>query len=313
MPSQPKVFISYASSERELAIRLRADLEAAGADAWQFEQSAVPGTDAWASILTRISESDYFVVLLSPQAVQSRAVREEIDHAHYSSLNGPDHRPVAIPLILDDSVTVPPKLTRAVRMAYRPSAHATVVSGLTRAMGIEPSAPLFASAADLEMTRISSEEFDIEREVKAFFSSLVERNAFVADQYQVLVAPTQRAAGGRFQHGNRTVIEWFVADANWRFRNDGGKRREEFLFLVREPLVFGVSHGYVVETNVVAQVRAVLRATYVESKEEDFAITENRLTLRFEGFLDAIPTTFINGESTCVAAPFPISAPENNQ
>ena len=162
-------------------------------------------------------------------------------------------------------------------------------------MGIEPSTPLFASAADLEMTLISNEEFDMEREVEAFFSSLVERNTSVAEQYQALVAPTQRAAGGRFRHGNRTVIEWFVADANWRFRDDGGKRREEFLFLVREPLVFGVSHGYMVETNVVAQVRAVLRATYAEPKEEDFVLTENRLTLRFEGFLDAIPTTFKNG------------------
>lgn len=295
MPSRPKVFISYASSERELAIRLRADLEAAGADAWQFEQSAVPGTDAWDSILIRISQSDYFVVLLSPLAVQSRAVREEIDHAHYSSLNGPDRRPVAIPLILDDSVTVPPKLARAVRMAYRPSAHATVVSGLTRAMGIESSAPLFASAAELEMTHVSNEEFDIKREVEAFFSSLVERNTAVAERYQALVAPTQHAAGGRFQHGDRTVIEWFVADANWRFRDDGGKRREELLFLVREPLVFGVSHGYMVETNVVGQVRAILSATYTEPKEGDFALTENRLTLCFEGFLDAIPTTVVEG------------------
>ena len=260
MPSRPTVFISYASSERELALRLCDDLKAIGADAWQFDQSAVPGTEAWDSILTCISQSDYFVVLLSSQAIQSRAVREEIDHAHYSSLNGPKRRPIAIPLILDDSVTVPPKLARAVRMAYRPSAHSTVVSGLARAMGIESTAPLFAFASELETTHVSDQEFDVDREVEAFFSSLVTRNASVLEQYQALIAPTERAAGGRFRHGNRTVIEWFVPDANWRFRENVGKRRGEVLFLVREPLVFGVAHGYMIETNVVAQVRAVVRA-----------------------------------------------------
>lgn len=295
MPSRPTVFISYASSDRELALRLRDDLETIGAEAWQFDRSAVPGTDAWDSILACISKSDYFVVLLSPQAIQSRAVREEIDHAHYWSLNGPERRPVAIPLILDDSVAVPPKLARAVRMAYHPSAHSTVLSGLARAMGIESTTPLFASASELETTHISDREFDVDREVEAFFSSLVAQNASVVEQYQAFIAPTERAAGGRFRHGNRTVIEWFVPDAHWRFRDNGGKRREEILFLVREPLVFGINHGYMVETNVVAKVRAILRATYSEPNDGDFTLTENSLTLRFEGFLNAIPTTFADG------------------
>lgn len=292
MANRPTVFISYASGEREMALRLRGDLEAAGADAWQFDQSAVPGTDAWDAILSRISESDYFVVLLSPQSVQSRAVREEIDHAHYSSLNSPERRPVAIPLILDDSVTVPPKLARSVRIVYRPTAHATVVSTIARAMGIESIAPLFASVVELEMTLVSGEEFEIEREVEAFFSSLIERNPSVSEQYKVLAAPTEGAAGGRFKHGEITVIEWFVPDANWRFRDNGGKRHEELLFLVREPLIFGVHRGYMIENNVVAQVRAVLNAKYAEPKDGDFALTENSLTLRFEGFLASIPTTF---------------------
>ena len=104
MPMRPKVFISYVSADRELATQLRADLEMAGADPWQFDYSAIPGTDAWDVILNRIAESDYFLVLLSPQALQSQAVREEIDHAHYSRLNGPEQRPVQIPLILDDSI-----------------------------------------------------------------------------------------------------------------------------------------------------------------------------------------------------------------
>lgn len=74
----PKVFISYASKDRQLADRLRTDLATAGADPWQFDHSAVPGTDAWDVILTRIGQSDYFLVVLSLQAVESDAVREEI-------------------------------------------------------------------------------------------------------------------------------------------------------------------------------------------------------------------------------------------
>jgi hypothetical protein len=78
MAAHPKVFISYVSADRELATQLRADLETAGADPWQFDHSAVPGTDAWDVILDRISQSDYFLVLLSPQALESQAVREEM-------------------------------------------------------------------------------------------------------------------------------------------------------------------------------------------------------------------------------------------
>jgi hypothetical protein len=234
MPIRPKVFISYVAADRELATKLRADLEATGADPWQFDHSAIPGTDAWDVILNRISESDYFLVLLSQQALQSQAVREEIDHAHYSRLNGPERRPNSIPLILDDSITVPPKLVRAVRMPYRQSAHATVVGGLAGAMGLTSGPPLFAHASEPELTLTSEHELDVPREVEAFYVSLIDRNPTISSQYEALIAPTARLAGGRFNKPHEhfykrkiSVLGWFTPKSDWRFRDSGGRRDDE--------------------------------------------------------------------------------------
>jgi len=292
MSIKPKVFISYVDADRGLATQLRVDLEAAGADPWQFDHSAIPGTDAWDLILTRISQSDYFLVLLSPQALESQAVREEIDHAHYSRLNGPERRPVQIPLILDDSIKVPPKLVRAVRMAYRPSAHSTVVAGLTNAMGITSSPLLFDDASEPELTVIAEHEFDVPKEVEAFYRSLIEKNSNLSKQYHALIAPTAAMAGGRFNMTHEqffkreiAVLEWFTPDASWSYRNGVGRRDSETIYIVREPLVFGVHRGYMIETNVIAQIHATLHEDHLEP----FVVSKSRLTLRFEGFLHSIP------------------------
>jgi hypothetical protein len=294
MPVRPKLFVSYVSADRGLANQLRADLEAAGADPWQFDHSAILGTDAWDVILTRISHSDYFLVLLSRQALESQAVREEIDHAHYSRLNGPERRPVPIPLILDDSIAVPPKLVRAVRMAYRPSAHSTVVAGLASAMGLNFGPLLFADAAEAELTLTAEHELDLPREVEAFYVSLIQRNRDISNQHEALSAPTARMAGGRFNKTHERfykreiqVLEWFTPDASWGYRNGVGRRDSETIYIVREPLVWGVHRGYIIETNVIAQIRAILH----EDHAEPFIVNKSQLTLRFEGFLDAIPAT----------------------
>jgi hypothetical protein len=300
MPVRPKVFISYVAADRELATKLRTDLESAGADPWQFDYSAIPGTDAWDVILDRIAKSDYFLVLLSLQAMQSQAVREEIDHAHYSRLNGPDRRPALIPLILDDSITVPPKLVRSVRMAYRSSAHSTVVAGLASTMGLTSGPLLFAEASEADLTLAAPRELDVPKEVQAFYVSLIERNSAISSQYEALITPTARLAGGRFNKPHElfyqrkiSVLEWFTPHSDWRFRDGAGRRDDETIYIVREPLVWGVHRGYIIESNLVAQIRAILHEDYAETPEGtfkgSFSIRECRLTLRFEGFLDSIP------------------------
>jgi hypothetical protein len=50
-----------------------------------------------------------------------------------------------------------------------------------------------------------------------------------------------------------------------------------------------------IETNVVAQIRAILHEDYEEPSEGNFSISKSRLTLRFEGFIDSIPAKDPNG------------------
>jgi hypothetical protein len=110
----PKTFISYATPDIGLAQRLKEDLQRAGCDPWQFDLSAIPGTDAWTAILERIDKSDFFIVIVSQNAMTSRAVLEEIAHAHYCSVNNADGRPRIIPLVIEEHVTLPRQIVRAV-------------------------------------------------------------------------------------------------------------------------------------------------------------------------------------------------------
>ena len=157
-----KAFISFCGADRELAQRLQRDLATAGCASWQFDISAIPGTDAWEAILQRIEQSDFFLVLLSEAASQSRGVTEEISHAHYCSLNSPSGVPRIIPLLLQGGVTVPRKIVRAVRLQFRGDTYDNDFALLLRSLGIEPSP--FQTATGLEASSTRSYEFEAERE-----------------------------------------------------------------------------------------------------------------------------------------------------
>ncbi len=76
-----KVFISYSHKNELLAREVAKALEQAGLDVWDAEREIMPG-DNWAEkIAEGLKESEAMVVLLTPDAVQSRAVRHEIDYA----------------------------------------------------------------------------------------------------------------------------------------------------------------------------------------------------------------------------------------
>jgi TIR domain len=105
-----RAFISFCGADGVLAQRLQRDLEKSGCATWQFDISAVPGTDAWETILERIEQSEFFLVLLSEAATRSPGVKEELSFAHYRSLNSASGTPRIIPLVLQDSVTVPRKI-----------------------------------------------------------------------------------------------------------------------------------------------------------------------------------------------------------
>jgi hypothetical protein len=76
-----KVFISHAASDGDFARRLAALLSKAGLEVWSAEEKLALG-DNWAlEIGQALEASDAMVVLVSPKAMQSQWVQNEIQFA----------------------------------------------------------------------------------------------------------------------------------------------------------------------------------------------------------------------------------------
>lgn len=73
----PSVFISYSSADREFVERLVRDLDAAEVDVF-YDQRIPPG-ESWAeSLANAIESAEFLLVVLSPDAVESQWVEQEI-------------------------------------------------------------------------------------------------------------------------------------------------------------------------------------------------------------------------------------------
>jgi len=76
-----QVFISYSRKDIKFARRLAGDLEKAGFDVW-WDVSDLKGGDDWVRFIpAAIEASQYFVVLLSPNSLQSEWVEKEYSYA----------------------------------------------------------------------------------------------------------------------------------------------------------------------------------------------------------------------------------------
>jgi hypothetical protein len=76
-----RVFISYSRKDINFARRLATDLEGAGFDVW-WDLSDLKGGDDWVRFIpSAIEASQYFVVLLSPNSIQSEWVSKEYSYA----------------------------------------------------------------------------------------------------------------------------------------------------------------------------------------------------------------------------------------
>jgi hypothetical protein len=101
-----KVFVSHTMKDRQVAESVYSDLQNAGAQVYQFGESEALGGDAWDQILTWISDSDAFVVLLSRHTPSSKGVKAEIQQANHSYIN--KNRPSAvIPALVQAGAQVP--------------------------------------------------------------------------------------------------------------------------------------------------------------------------------------------------------------
>ena len=74
-------FVSYAREDRDIALRLTDDLRAAGVDVW-IDHRNIRGGDPWdEAVETALRQSPTMLVILSPDAVQSRSVMDEVSYA----------------------------------------------------------------------------------------------------------------------------------------------------------------------------------------------------------------------------------------
>ena len=76
-----EVFISYSHKDQEFVIRLASDLDPQVGGVW-FDQSDIRAGDKWRErIAEGIRHCKVFVVVLSPDAVASKYVQDEINQA----------------------------------------------------------------------------------------------------------------------------------------------------------------------------------------------------------------------------------------
>jgi hypothetical protein len=95
-----RVFISYRAQapDQALAQALYQDLQAAGHQPFLAGSSLQLG-DLWAQrILQELEQSDYFVLLLSPQSVTSEMVMDEVKHAKELQESRAEQRPIILPI-----------------------------------------------------------------------------------------------------------------------------------------------------------------------------------------------------------------------
>ncbi len=77
----PAIFISYSRRDQEFVLRLAVDLEERGAAVW-IDQGDIQGGDRWRqSIATGIARCQIFLLVVSPDALRSPYVGEEIELA----------------------------------------------------------------------------------------------------------------------------------------------------------------------------------------------------------------------------------------
>lgn len=78
---QPSLFLSYASVDRQFAIRLAMDLQAGGARVWIDQEEMRAGDLVVDRLRKAIEGMDYFAAILSPAALASEWVKKEIEIA----------------------------------------------------------------------------------------------------------------------------------------------------------------------------------------------------------------------------------------
>lgn len=75
-----KVFLSYAASDREPARKIAEHLRGAGFQVWDPELEILPGDDFSVRLKQALETVEAFVVLISPEALESRWISYELGY-----------------------------------------------------------------------------------------------------------------------------------------------------------------------------------------------------------------------------------------
>jgi len=76
-----KIFLSYSRKDIDFARKLSGDLEKAGYDVW-WDLTDLRGGDDWVRVIPdAIAKSDFFIIVLSPNSIESEWVRKEYTQA----------------------------------------------------------------------------------------------------------------------------------------------------------------------------------------------------------------------------------------
>lgn len=100
-----RVFLSHASTDKDVARRMAAALAAAGQDVWLDDAALRPGDQIMAAVARAIEDADVVIVLISKASQASTAMETEAALAAGKVLSG--RGGVVIPVLLDRSVDLP--------------------------------------------------------------------------------------------------------------------------------------------------------------------------------------------------------------
>lgn len=143
-------FVSYSSEDGEFVHRLATDLKSKGASIWLDQLDLKPGQHWDKAVQDALSNCPRFLVILSPTAVESKNVMDELSFAL-------EENKTVIPILYRDC-TLPFRVRRLQRIDFRENyerALATLLDNLNLARPIETSAPPVSPARAVSAFQVS--------------------------------------------------------------------------------------------------------------------------------------------------------------
>ena len=98
-----QIFLSYAREDEEFARSLSSRLMKRGLSVWSPEDELLPGDNVWFRIGEALKKSKAMVVLISPDSMRSKHVRQEIEYA----LGDPNYEGRVFPVEIRPTEDVP--------------------------------------------------------------------------------------------------------------------------------------------------------------------------------------------------------------